>query len=168
MKIRQRHFIKSSEIKTLKNEIIKDFDEKFINQIFPEKCRVEMILTEEGDILYAVNDELTLWKSKDGYIPVLSLFLKKEINLKTITVDMGAVKFVTNKADIMRPGITKIDPRINKGDIVKIVDETHNRVLAIGKTLLDANEMETMTSGKVIKNLHTIKDPVWQFQKNFK
>ncbi len=168
MKIRQRHFIKSSEIRLLKEEILKEHSSDFVNQIFPKKCRVELILTEKGDILYAINNVLKLWKSNEGYIPVLTLLLKNKVNLKTIIVDMGAVRFVTNGADIMRPGITKIDPQIKKGELVKIVDEKNNRSLAVGKAIFDAKEMEAKTSGKVIKNLHTIKDDIWQFEKQFK
>ena len=168
MKIRQRHFIKSSEIRLLKEEILKEHSSDFVNQIFPKKCRVELILTEKGDILYAINNVLKLWKSNEGYIPVLTLLLKNKVNLKTIIVDMGAVRFVTNGADIMRPGITKIDPLIKKGELLKIVDEKNNRALAVGKAMFDAKEMEAKTSGKVIKNLHTIKDHIWQFEKQFK
>jgi len=168
MKIRQRHFIKSSEIRLLKEEILKEHSSDFVNQIFPKKCRVELILTEKGDILYAINNVLKLWKSNEGYIPVLTLLLKNKVNLKTIVVDMGAVRFVTNGADIMRPGITKIDPLIKKGELLKIVDEKNNRALAVGKAMFNAKEMEEKTSGKVIKNLHTIKDDIWQFEKQFK
>ena len=168
MKIRQRHFIKSSEIKLLKEEIQKEHSIDFVNQIFPKKCRVEFILTQKGDILYAINNVLKLWKSNEGYIPVLTLLLENKVNLKTIIVDMGAVRFVTNGADIMRPGITKIDPKIKKGELVKIVDEKNNRALAVGKAMFDAKNMEAKTSGKVIKNLHTIKDDIWQFEKQFK
>ena len=127
-----------------------------------------MILTEAGDTLYAVNNKLALWKSKDGYIPVLTLLLNNQVDLKTVVVDMGAIRFVTNGADVMRPGITKIDPDIKKGNIIKIVDETHGRALAVGKALFDAKEMEQKTSGKVLANLHTIKDSVWEFEKQFK
>ena len=35
MKIKQRHFIKSSEIKILKDEMLKQYDQKFIESIFP-------------------------------------------------------------------------------------------------------------------------------------
>ena len=83
-------------------------------------------------------------------------------------MDFGAVRFVTNGADVMRPGITKIDPSINKGDIVKIEEETKHRALAVGKAMYDASEMESISSGKVVKNLHTIQDPIWQFEKQFK
>jgi len=40
--------------------------------------------------------------------------------------------------------------------------------LAVGKAIFDAKEMEAKTSGKVVKNLHTIQDSVWKFEKNFK
>ena len=168
MKIKQRHFIRKSELTTLKEEILNYYDQNFIDQIFPKKSNVELILTESGDTLFAVNNELKLWKSKEGYIPVLTLLLNNRIELKTIVVDFGAVRFVTNGADVMRPGITKIDPSINKGDIVKIEEETKHRALAVGKAMYDASEMESISSGKVVKNLHTIQDSIWQFEKQFK
>ena len=168
MNIKQRHFINKTQIRELKEEILPQYDENFLNQIFPKKCKIELILTEDGDTLYAVNNILKLWKSKEGYIPVLTLLLNKQVDLKTVVVDMGAIRFVTNGADVMRPGITKIEPNIKKNDIIQIVDETHNRALALGKAMFDANAMESKTSGKVIKNLHTIKDNVWKFEKQFK
>lgn len=168
MKIKNRHFIRKSEIKPLKNEILQQYDQKFVNQIFPAKCNVEVVETEAGDTLFAINNVLKLWKSKDGYIPVLTLLIKNQVDLKTIVVDFGAVRYVTNGADVMRPGITKIDPSIKKGDIVRIIEETKNRPLAVGKALFDAPEMETKASGKVIKNIHTIQDSVWDFEKQFK
>jgi len=168
MKIKQRHFIRKSELTTLKEEILNYYDQNFIEQIFPKKSNVEVILTESGDTLFAVNNELKLWKSKEGYIPVLTLLLNNRVDLKTIVVDFGAVRFVTNGADVMRPGITKIDPSINKGDIVKIEEETKHRALAVGKAMYDASEMESISSGKVVKNLHTIQDSIWQFEKQFK
>lgn len=170
MNIRQRHFIKSSEVKDLKSEILNQYNKSFLESIFPAKSKVELILTELGDTLYAVNNELKLWKSKEhGYIPVLTQLIDNKITLKKVVVDMGAIKFITvNGADIMRPGITEIDPTIKKGDIIEIVDETHGRSLAVGKALYDAEEMKKKNSGKVIKNLHTIQDSVWEFEKQFK
>ncbi len=168
MKIKQRHFIRKSELKPLKDEILKQYDEKFVNQIFPKKCNIEVIQTEAGDTLYAINNVLKLFKSKDGYIPVLTLLLNNQVDLKTIVVDFGAIRHVANGADVMRPGITKIDPSIKKGDIVAIIEETKSRALAIGKAMFDAPEMEIKSSGKVIRNLHTIQDSVWEFEKQFK
>ncbi|MFX1258834.1 MAG: DUF1947 domain-containing protein, partial [Promethearchaeota archaeon] len=110
MNIKQRHFIKHTEIRDLKQDILQQYNDDFVNQIFPKKCNIEMIFTETGDTLYAINKELILWKSKEGYIPVLSFLLENKVDLKTIVVDKGAIRFVTNGADVMRPGITSIDP----------------------------------------------------------
>ena len=168
MKIKQRHFIKSSEIKILKDEIIKHYDQGFVEAIFPKKARVEVIQTDAGDTLYAVNNILKLWKSNEGYIPVLTLLLNKQVEMKKVVVDQGAIKFIANGSAVMKPGVTQIEPSIKKGDIVVIVDENHDRALAIGKAMFDAKEMENKNSGKVVKNLHTIQDNVWSFEKQFK
>lgn len=168
MKIKQRHFIKSSEIKILKDKIIEHYDQGFVEAIFPKKAKVEVIQTDAGDTLYAVNKVLKLWKSKEGYIPVLTLLLNKQVEMKKVVVDQGAIKFIANGSAVMKPGVTQIDPSIKKGDIVVIVDENHDRALAIGKALFNAKEMEDKNSGKVVKNLHTIQDNVWKFEKEFR
>ena len=84
MNIKHRHFIQKSQIKELQDDILTQYDEKFVNQIFPKKARIEQIQTDAGDILYAVNNILKLWKSRDGYIPVLTLLLNKQIELKSL------------------------------------------------------------------------------------
>jgi len=168
MNIKQRHFIQKSQIKELQDDILNHYDEKFVAQIFPKKARIEVIQTDAGDTLYAVNNVLKLWKSKEGYIPVLTLLLNRQVDLKKIVVDKGAIRYVANGADIMRPGITHIEPSIKKGDIVVIVDENHDRALAIGKAMFNADQMQETKTGKVVKNLHTIQDNVWKFEKQFK
>lgn len=168
MQIKHRHYIQKSEVKTLKEDFLKQYDEIFLNQLFPKKAKIELIQTEKGDILYAIDKELKIWKTDaDGFIPVLTFLLNHKVNIKTIVVDMGAIRYVANGADIMRPGITQIDPSIEKNDIVQIVDETHNRAIAVGKALFNAEDMKSMNSGKVVKNLHTIQDAVWEFEKEF-
>ena len=167
MNIKQRHFIQKSQIKELQEDILKRYDEKFLNQIFPKKARVEVIQTEAGDTLYAINSVLKLWKSKDGYIPVLTLLFNKQVDLKEIAVDKGAIRFVSNNADVFRAGITEIDKSIKKGDILQIVDENNHRAIAVGKAMYNAKEMEDMSEGKVIKNLLCVKSKVWNFIKHF-
>jgi len=136
MKIKHRHFIRKSELNPIKEEILRQYDQKFVDQIFPKKCNVEVIETEAGDTLYAINNVLKLWKSEEGYIPVLTLLLNKQVDLKTIVVDFGAVRYVANGADVMRPGITKIDPSIRKGDIVRIIEETKSRAFSVSANSL--------------------------------
>jgi PUA-domain protein len=100
----------------------------------------------------------------DGkYYPTLRLELIKSI-LKKITIDMGAVKFIASGADVMRPGITDIQDGIKKEEIVSIVDSNHKKPLAIGRALFEAEEIKSLTSGKVIKNLHYVGDDIWKYE----
>lgn len=137
-----KDFIKEDELKnTSKIEILEDNDGCFI-------------LLDQKPILFKYNDE---------WIYTLKAIIKK-INInnyKDIIVDKGAIKFVASGADIMRPGIIKIDLEINKNDFIIIREETHNKALAIGLALFSGEEMQNMNSGKVIKNLHYVSDAIW-------
>src|SRR5512135_135726 len=44
-----------------------------------------------------------------------------------VTVDMGAVKFIRNGADVMSPGIVAADEHIEPSDPVVIVEERHQK-----------------------------------------
>ena len=169
MHIKHRHYIQKSEIKTLKEDFLKQYDEEFLNQVFPKKAKIEVIQTEQGNTLYAINKELKIWKTdEDGFLPVLTFLLNNKVKIKSIVVDMGAIRYVANGADVMRPGITRIDPSIKKDEIIQIIDETHDRPIAVGKAMFNAKKMEDMKEGKAVKNLHTIQDSIWKFEKEFK
>ena len=71
-----------------------------------------------------------------------------------VTVDMGAVKFMCNGANVMRPGI-KNHTVFSKDEIVCIVEESQHKFLAVGKSLIDSSEMEQMTKVKYLK-IYTI------------
>ena len=169
MKIHQRHMLRSNDIKDLKEEVKQEYGSENANAIFKKKSNVELIKLEDRQELIAVNNKLAFWKKDNRYIPLLTILIEPDIgfNMKYVTVDKGAIRFVTNGADIMRPGITEIDPSIRKGDLVRVQDEMHNQALAVGKAKFDAEEMEKMETGKVIDNIHTITDDIWEFSKTF-
>jgi len=79
-----------------------------------------------------------------------------------VTVDAGAISFVSDGADVMRPGITKADDDIEAGDLVAVAEETHGKVLAIGRARVDGSEM-TGDSGKVVESLHHVGDELFEF-----
>ncbi len=115
---------------------------------------------DKDENIILINNEPAFFYYETKLIPTLKIILKSNF-LKKITVDMGAVKFVVSGADIMRPGITKIDEGIQKEEIVSIIDMTHSKPLAIGLVLFSAEEIKNMTTGKVIKNLHWVGDKIW-------
>ena len=148
--------------KTLRKSDIRGLNEKIkgYNIEISKKDNVEVFDKE----IILVNGKQWFFYHEDRVIPTLKLVLEKQDILNKVTVDMGAVRFVTSGADIMRPGIVKIDEDIKKGDIVSIVDENNNKPLAVGEALFNAVEMKEMTSGKVIKNLHYVGDKLWKTQ----
>ncbi len=113
----------------------------------------------ENDDKIFVDNKLALIKFNDQWTPHLKILLK-HIVLPKVTVDMGAVKFVVNGADIMRPGITNIED-FEKDKLIVIIDETHGKPLAVGKALFSSEEMRNESKGKVIKNLHYVGDDFW-------
>ena len=78
----------------------------------------------------------------------------------SVTVDAGAVSFVANGADIMRPGIVDADPTIDEGDLVCIREETHGKVLAVGRALTGGSEM-VGEGGRVVETIHHVGDELF-------
>jgi PUA-domain protein len=110
---------------------------------------------------YAVNGETWLFDLDGSLVPHLRLLLARPATLKRITVDMGAVKFVTNGADVMRPGVVGIEDGIGRGDLVVVVDQQHGKPLAVGEALLDSTAMLAAAAGKVVRTLHHVGDKRW-------
>jgi PUA domain protein len=79
-------------------------------------------------------------------------------------VDKGAIRFVSNGADIMAPGIVGADSEIKEGDLVIIVEETYLKPLAIGKALMKGPQMVEADSGKAIKSITHVGDKLWNME----
>ena len=82
----------------------------------------------------------------------------------SVTVDMGAVKFMCNGANVMRPGIKRYT-EFSKDDIVCVIEESQQKFLAVGKAITDSSKLESMPKCEVIKNLHYISDKYWEISK---
>ena len=137
------------------------------NLEYSKKYQVELVETENHKLIlinkqpsffyYTINNQKII-------IPTLKLLQTKQNILKTITIDINAIKFIINGADIMRPGITEIQDNIHKNEPILIIDQTHKKPLAIGISLLNTDELRTTTSGKVIKNIHHVGDELWKIE----
>lgn len=149
--------LNKSEIQKLNEEI----KEKYGIELFSKKEKTELIEKDNIKIIIK-NGKPMFFYHKGEQIPTLKL-LQENNFLKKITIDMGAIKFVVNGADIMRPGITKIDSGISKGENVSIVDEKHNKIIAVCKTLFSGEKIKEMNKGKVLENLHYTGDKIWKF-----
>ena len=157
-KIRNRHRLKSKEIRGVVETLEKEFDEVF----FDDKATVEIgdvddtrfIFVDGQAVLMYIEDKLCLT------IKGIELFKPKD---RFVIVDMGAVKFVTNGADVMAPGIIDADKNIKENDFVWICDERNKKPLAVGFAVLSGEDMINADSGKAVRIIHYVGDTLWDF-----
>ena len=120
-------------------------------------------LVEDKFKIILVNKKPAFFYFNNLLVPTLK-YLQENTILKKITVDMGAVKFVVNGADIMRPGIVEIEAGIAKDEFIVVIDKNNYKPLAVGIALFSSEEMKNMASGKVIKNIHYVGDELWKME----
>lgn len=113
----------------------------------------------DGSTVYIFTREILLAKKNGILFPTLTNPVIE--SLPAIIVDMGAIPFVCNGADVMRPGITKINGDFNKNGLVIIKDEKHHKVLGVGLALLPSSDMIEQKKGKAVINLHYVGDKIW-------
>jgi len=119
------------------------------------------VLDFENVKIILVNGEAILMEfDEKRYVSVYGAIKLRPEKYK-VTVDSGAMDFILNGADVMKPGITYADPRIREGDFVYITVEPKDTPIAVGIALCKAEEMKG--KGKAIKNIHHVKDRIWRY-----
>lgn len=122
----------------------------------------EMDVVEFGDVsvILVDNEPLLIEYGGRHYVSVYGA-IKLNPEKYRVTVDEGALKFIMNGADVMKPGIVYADERIKEGDFVYITVEGKESPIAVGIALCSGWEMKG-TKGKAVKNLHHLKDKIWK------
>ena len=160
-RIKKRHLLKKREHK----EEIARIEQEIGSSItqLDTKTQLEGGILDDGSRILLLNGEIIFFEHEGRMFPALRALLDDLIDVPRVTVDMGAVRFVVNGADIMRPGITEIDDRVKENGIVVIVDENHSKPLAVGVAKMSAESLRAASGGKVIKSIHHINDDLWIF-----
>ena len=143
------------------SDILKLISKKWKQEIPKVKNLKSHYVDSDSQIL--VGDNFKILKLRDEFIPFLSDEALLE-SFPSVTVDMGAVKFMCNGANVMRPGINNHSEFL-KDDIVCVIEESQHKYLAVGKSLVNSSDMKDMQKGEVIKNLHYISDKYWEISK---
>jgi len=162
MSRKRRYSLKSKEAKVFLNKASEKLKTR-LGTVVGAKPNIEAIETDYGEI-YLINGKPLLFRMGEDVFPTLFF---KEISalLPTVVVDMGAVPYVCNGADVMAPGIVRIEGEFSKGDIVMVVDEKYGKPLALGESLYDAESARNAKQGVLVKNLHFVSDKIWNFAK---
>ena len=125
---------------------------------------VEVTKSSLGFTIYLVNGNASYVRKNNSLFPLLSNEKLAKL-LNRITVDMGAIPYICNGADVMAPGVVKVSGDFDYGTLVAVVDENHGKVIAIGKAVLDSKDIRNTEKGKVVDVLHYVGDRVWDYVK---
>ncbi|MBC7114391.1 MAG: hypothetical protein PWR13_330 [Archaeoglobi archaeon] len=161
MRIKNRHQLKDKEIKAIAEELERTFGESARKLLEGRKVERGELMDKTELILV---DGEPLFMMIDGRpFPTVKGALKMKVDKKRVVIDFGAVKAVSQGADVMAPGIVDVDEDVERGDLVIIVDEIHRRPLAIGRALISRDRMMGQ-KGKAVKSIHHVGDRIWKLR----
>lgn len=156
MKIKSRHHLKGSDAR----KVVACIEPFLDDSSTLRKASLERAISDECvDLIYVNGRPLIMIVEEVPFFTVLGA-IDLEPSKRLVVVDSGAVRFVVNGADIMKPGIVSADPEIAPGDLVVIVEERHKKPLAIGRALVAGTEMKG--DGKAVKSIHHVGDLIWK------
>ncbi len=159
--VKKRHVIRKSQITELLDRLASEIGPSA--ELF-RSDRIERVETDASVELYLVDKKPLLMASGDWAFPTLRGLVEHPLPERRVTVDVGAIKFVANGADAMRPGIVAIAPDVREGRPVQVIEERYGKPLAVGIALLDAADMERQEKGKSVKSIHYVGDDIWNLE----
>jgi len=136
-------------------KLLQELSKNYIN-ISAKK--VEVAEFEEKKV-YLLDEKIEFIEDENGLYPYLGgSFLD---SLPSVVVDMGAIRFVCNGADVMAPGIVEVD-EFDEGSLVVVRDISFGKALSVGLSLKSSSLIESNKKGKVIQNIHYVGDKLWE------
>ncbi|WP_276300029.1 RNA-binding protein [Halorussus lipolyticus] len=157
MEVKSRHHLRSDEVREIEDALADGLGVELNADTYElvelEDSEFELVLVD-GDpaVLYYEEEPFLTVRGANEYPP----------QTRVVTVDAGAVSFVSDGADVMRPGITEADEDISAGDLVAIAEESHGKVLAIGRAQTEGSDM-VGSEGKVVSSVHHVGDELYEF-----
>jgi len=152
----RRHFLKRKQLKQINNDLTVYYQYDF----HLTEAQVEHASSKEGDIL--ILDKVpTFFSVKGNFYLTLKGHSRYAVITKYVTVDMGAIPFLVNGADVMAPGILDADISIREGDIIWVRDEKNLKPILVGQSSECGERLISLSRGKVVKTLHFVGDDLW-------
>ncbi|MFB6131847.1 MAG: RNA-binding protein [Halanaeroarchaeum sp.] len=157
MEIATRHHLRSDQVDALHEMLSTDLG------VDLDAGTYELVefADEDFDVVLVDGEPLVWYPEGEPFVTVEGANVT-DPHRHVVTVDAGAISFVSDGADVMRPGIVDADEAIEEGDLVVIVEETHGKALAIGRALTDGDDM-TGSEGRVVESLHHVGDDLFEF-----
>lgn len=157
--IRNRHRLRNKAIREMDRNLSTIFSTSFNL----ENLTVDSAIVDQHEV-FIIDNEPLLWLIDGKPFLTLRGLLRFKPERRFVTVDMGAVKFISNGADVMAPGVVDADRDIQASDLVWVRDEKNHQPLAVGIGLMSGDAMVKSNSEKAVKSLHYIGDGLWNLK----
>jgi PUA domain protein len=157
MNVKSRHHLRADDIAAIEEAVAEHLGVEI------EADTYEKVEFEDSDwnVVLVDGDPLVLYVGDDPFLTVKGLNALPPEN-HVVTVDTGAISFVSDGADVMRPGITDATDDIDGSDLVAINEESHGKFLAVGRAKTSGDDM-VGDSGKVVESIHHVGDDLFEF-----
>jgi PUA domain protein len=156
MNVKSRHHLRSDAISEIRETLQEELGVSLDADSF------EKVELEDGgwDVVLVDGSPLVVYFDDDPFVTVRGANARPP-EKHVVTVDAGAIEFVSNGADIMRPGIVQADGDIAAGDLVVINEQSHGKFLAVGRARVAGTEM-VGEEGRVVESLHHVGDDLYE------
>jgi PUA domain protein len=158
MQVKSRHHLRSDAVSEVQASLadrlgVESTDGNYERVEFEDRDTRLVLVDGDPLVFYVEDDPFLTVRGANAFEP----------DRRVVTVDAGAVSFVSDGADVMRPGITAADSEIAAGDLVVVDEETHGKYLAVGRALVDGDDMSG-PEGRVVESVHHVGDDLYEFQ----
>ncbi len=156
MEVKSRHHLRSDAIDEIREALAANLgvevEADSFEKVDLEDADWEIVLVDgEAHVLYLDGDPFVTVQGANAYEPTDHV----------VTVDAGAIQFVSDGADVMRPGVVEADESIGECDLVVINEESHGKFLAVGRALTDGDDM-VGAEGRVVDSIHHVGDDLFE------
>jgi PUA domain protein len=157
MRVKSRHHLRSDEVRAIEERLADrlgvDLDGDTYERVDLEGTEFDLVLVDgDPDVCYVDDEPFPTVRGANRLAP----------ERRVVVVDAGAVSFVSDGADVMRPGVVEADDAIEAGDLVLVAEETHGKVLAVGRALVEGSAM-VGPEGRVVESVHHVGDDLYEF-----
>ncbi len=160
MLIKKRHQVSTKEMKKILERVSKIAPK--LPDTIDRKKGIEVVELGSGERVYLQEKKPVLIELEGKLMPALTASEDVLSGIPRVVVDMGAVPYICNGADVMAPGIRSIPEGVKPGDILVVSDEKHNKSLAVGVLIMERERILNREKGNAVRNVHHVGDEIWK------
>ena len=160
--------VKSSVARSIRARLIEAYPllEEVIEEVMPKKTPLHAAKAPDNVMIYVVDGQGMCFTNRNNDIfPTLRLLHRCPAVMDRWVVDKGAIRFVMGGANVMCPGLThpnaRMDVDVPLGRPVAIYAEGKENAMAIGTTLMTRGDITSKNKGLAVETLHFLNDGLW-------